>query len=879
MFIKVISIILGVVLLFNVSAYAEVIIYQGFSHLNKTSSFQDPDFIRECMLLVSLLESIKKDNLNGIKNLSANTNITIVEDAFGLWLYGAGWKIRVFEKSKHTETIVQSSYRMIYEDAINDEVKIQVYFVELGEEEKTVLKEYLIKDNLSSLTRLVFKAILGSKNISFGLIDEKEDIHEAIFEKAAQEGRLFTEDTVDDIKNSTLRRNLKHAFLFVRTLIKDNEQLSALKYVIIKEEEDNPTLYYTEDPFSSVLAHSGKRTNTIYIGLRTVLSARGNAVHKKGLFNLILHESRDIQRGYHLDLDDEVSAGMISYEDVNSIDILWADLITNGEFSALRKEYLERAIERRDTGLFMQNIPANIRLVGGSELYSFQHGVAEGLPDLVSLNIKLFSGMYSRETQIFILRHCLDRIRYDMHKTTVNDVEYLLTLTKKTRMAIIQDLADLQYSYFLRDIIAGYATGQSLRDDTKKTIREYAKLQFKVYTSPDGAEIHYSVGGNPKAKKTLVFIHGILVTPRDWRMQITCFEEEYRIIAVNLRGFGKSTLGTLPPNILNYAADINGILEQEDIQDAALVGHSMGGMVALNMAVMEADKPVQARRIKQMVLICSDSSDPMKHLPWHKRYLMKFLIENFGASESLWNTDVFRWSVKRHPTEYLIKLITELGIFEENIDSLIIRKIISSVLKNKRQSVEYAFRAIETHDVTSRLAEIEIPVLWIMGKGDWVTPMRNQERTAQLVRNRTVFTIEGKHYPHVYRPRKVNLQLYRFFHNDIYQFRIRLCKEVADRYGVKITLDELDEDIERIKMRILPQLVGIAGEQVELIDEISRLVNTCSADVTVSDEIMVKAVMIISAKVIPAFFGQDMKVRPVLRDAIEEAFGSIRSSA
>jgi 3-oxoadipate enol-lactonase len=61
-------------------------------------------------------------------------------------------------------------------------------------------------------------------------------------------------------------------------------------------------------------------------------------------------------------------------------------------------------------------------------------------------------------------------------------------------------------------------------------------------------------------------------------------EDTFDLVIPDLRGFGESTTVDSPYNMEDYASDIAGLLDQAGIQKAAIVGHSMGGYVALAFA-------------------------------------------------------------------------------------------------------------------------------------------------------------------------------------------------------------------------------------------------------------------------------------------------------
>jgi pimeloyl-ACP methyl ester carboxylesterase len=92
--------------------------------------------------------------------------------------------------------------------------------------------------------------------------------------------------------------------------------------------------------------------------------------------------------------------------------------------------------------------------------------------------------------------------------------------------------------------------------------------------------IHYLESGTGRP---LVFLHAFPLNAAMWLQQIEAFREGFRIIAPDLRGFGKSTPAS-PWTIEDACADLNEFLTTVDVSDCTLIGLSMGGYIGLPFA-------------------------------------------------------------------------------------------------------------------------------------------------------------------------------------------------------------------------------------------------------------------------------------------------------
>ena len=91
----------------------------------------------------------------------------------------------------------------------------------------------------------------------------------------------------------------------------------------------------------------------------------------------------------------------------------------------------------------------------------------------------------------------------------------------------------------------------------------------------------------------MVLLHGLGASSADWEEQTPVFSQHRRVIAPDMRGWGRSPKQA-PYSIQSSAADVWALLERLEIGEFDLIGHSMGGAVALQMAV---DRPQLIRRL------------------------------------------------------------------------------------------------------------------------------------------------------------------------------------------------------------------------------------------------------------------------------------------
>ncbi len=101
--------------------------------------------------------------------------------------------------------------------------------------------------------------------------------------------------------------------------------------------------------------------------------------------------------------------------------------------------------------------------------------------------------------------------------------------------------------------------------------------------------MHYQEIGAPDGRPTLVFVNSLGTDFRIWRDVVVRLAGEARIITYDKRGHGLSGIGNAPYAMSDHIADLAGLLDHLQIQNAVICGVSVGGMIALGLADSRPD--------------------------------------------------------------------------------------------------------------------------------------------------------------------------------------------------------------------------------------------------------------------------------------------------
>ena len=100
-------------------------------------------------------------------------------------------------------------------------------------------------------------------------------------------------------------------------------------------------------------------------------------------------------------------------------------------------------------------------------------------------------------------------------------------------------------------------------------------------------ELHHRIEGT--GEPACVLLHGLAMDGDDLRPLAAHVRSRHRVISVDLRGHGQSPPGD-GYEIADFAADARALAEQLELRDAVWVGHSLGGLVGLEVAATAPDR-------------------------------------------------------------------------------------------------------------------------------------------------------------------------------------------------------------------------------------------------------------------------------------------------
>ena len=249
-------------------------------------------------------------------------------------------------------------------------------------------------------------------------------------------------------------------------------------------------------------------------------------------------------------------------------------------------------------------------------------------------------------------------------------------------------------------------------DSSDVTVYPYLVKQVKL---DDGKVIAYMDEG--KGAHALVFIHGLGSYAPAWKKNMETLKKDFRCLALDLPGYGKSSKGKYEATMSSFAKDLIAFLDHLKIEKATLVGHSMGGQIAIATALQYPE------RVGQLVLVAPAG------------------FETFTPQESQLLRSLLTAETVKATSDEQIKANLAANFYEMPEDAAFMATD-RIEMRNAEGFDDYCFvvaacvRGMLDEPVFEQLEKISQKTLVVFGENDALIPNRylHQETTADIAR-------------------------------------------------------------------------------------------------------------------------------------------------
>lgn len=232
----------------------------------------------------------------------------------------------------------------------------------------------------------------------------------------------------------------------------------------------------------------------------------------------------------------------------------------------------------------------------------------------------------------------------------------------------------------------------------------------------DGRSVNYVEMGDPDAAP-VVLVHGLAGCWQNWLENIPVLARDFRVLALDLPGFGESELPIEAISLPGYARTVAGLLDHEGIERAHLIGNSMGGQTSVQTAIDFPERVGRMILVSPAGLATSSTPQSLGAFAGIGGYLLprlargrKFYSRRPGLRKIA--LDI----VAAHPEKLRPEMAYEL------------------MGGDRKLGFAAAAQAVIAHDFSAQLDEVKCPTLIVWGRYDKIITWRDAARFASGIK-------------------------------------------------------------------------------------------------------------------------------------------------
>ncbi|MGD2124540.1 MAG: alpha/beta hydrolase [Desulfobacteraceae bacterium] len=273
----------------------------------------------------------------------------------------------------------------------------------------------------------------------------------------------------------------------------------------------------------------------------------------------------------------------------------------------------------------------------------------------------------------------------------------------------------------------------------------------------DGRLYYESTGqGHP-----LVLIHGAWASQQWWRWQIPALSRYYHVVSLDVRGHGQSSPLEGTYSVFGFARDLDAFLQKVGIDEVALVGWSMGGIVSIQYCL---DHP---SIVKALILIATRGHRNPKY---KLRIILQYLQARLHLLTDLAAPRKYDKESQRFPSEKAGWLEREArNMLSPTAPKEVMDWVMADITQHPRENYFEVARSLWNWEAGEALKKITVPTLVMVGDKDRWTPPRFSRLLHAAIPDSRLYIVENAgHCLPLERPDLVNAEIVRFLKGSGY---------------------------------------------------------------------------------------------------------------
>lgn len=220
-----------------------------------------------------------------------------------------------------------------------------------------------------------------------------------------------------------------------------------------------------------------------------------------------------------------------------------------------------------------------------------------------------------------------------------------------------------------------------------------------------GVQMRYFVGGEGPP---LVLVHGLGGAASNWTELAPLLVERHRLLVPDLPGHGRSTALPAVSGLEPFADRVALVAEREGMLPAPVVGHSLGGMIVLRLALR---RPADVK-----ALVLAGAAGLSVGNVWGRQLLSIFTSVRPGRLAARYRGWVSRSPLLRRLVFGFVSVADPVGLTDEAVEGFLAGQLLHT-------DVDSAWQALRRDDPRQELENVRCPVLVLWGSEDVQLPL------------------------------------------------------------------------------------------------------------------------------------------------------------
>ena len=271
------------------------------------------------------------------------------------------------------------------------------------------------------------------------------------------------------------------------------------------------------------------------------------------------------------------------------------------------------------------------------------------------------------------------------------------------------------------------------------------------FVEVEDGRLYYDVSGKGPS---LVLIHGAWASHEWWRWQVPELSKDYQVLSLDVRGHGHSSPLKAAYSVDGFTRDLESFLQKVEIDQAVLVGWSMGGIISMEYCLNHPSK------VRALILIATRGH---RNPQMKRRIMFQYLQARLSLLMDFTSPRKYDRAAEGFSGEQERVKREVANMLSPTTPREVFDWVMDDITNKPRENYFEVAKSIWNWEAGEELKRINVPTLIMVGEKDSRTPPRFSHLLhAEIPNSRLVIVKDAGHCLALERPQVVNTEIIRF---------------------------------------------------------------------------------------------------------------------